>query len=608
MIESMYKIKVLGLQKDKAKLLKFLHEKGCVHISEIEEIELEQNLQRDSSIEASGKMSETLLELKWMEETLRPFAKNKYIDPNPINYNLRNDLNRLKLLKRDIHKSLSDNINNYNENILNIGRLETQLNLLKSLPFKLNTEDIQQTKKTFTFVLNYEGADDFSAKTIFKEFLNEITLVQSGSHVLIQGLKNIIKKIEDKIIMNDLKILDLSFIEKDVLTDVKHQSNQLLKLKKENKEIVQRLKDIADNNYEVIVITQNNMSMFNERFDKVKSMLKTNETFFLEGFIPERNLECMKKINSKVHIECEAVEDAPIKLRNKKYCSRFEFVTKMFGLPQYKTLDPTPYISVFIPFFFGFMFSDVGYGLMLLFASIFLYASAKPINKIMKDAGIVLMTSAIMTILFGFLFGSFFGNLIKITPILFDPFKNAKLILVAALVIGLIHINLGIFLSIYLSLKVKNYKKILFDNVSILLLEVGGLFLAINNKPLGLILIAISVILLVIKNSLMGIMTITGFFGTWFSYARLLALCLATGGIALGVNIIASLFSSIYILGPVLFIIFIIVGHTMNFALNVLGSSVHSVRLQYIEFFSQFYTVGGKQFKNFTTKKINDSF
>jgi V/A-type H+-transporting ATPase subunit I len=279
----------------------------------------------------------------------------------------------------------------------------------------------------------------------------------------------------------------------------------------------------------------------------------------------------------------------------------------MFGYPPYRGIDPTIFVSIFLPLFFGFMFSDVGYGILLLFVSLLLLVKATPRKKIVYDSGFVLLICSLSTILFGIFFGSFFGNLFGFSPLLFDPFKNAKTVLITALVLGLLHLNVGILLSILSNLEKKDYRAIITGNLSIVFLELGVALLFLESTALGILALLMSGILFIANTGIMGLMDITGFVGTWFSYARLLALSLATGGIALGINIMAEQLNHIALLGPILFILLLIFGHLFNFAMNVLGSSIHSVRLHYIEFFSQFYEGGGTPFTPYTTKKTKDT-
>jgi V/A-type H+-transporting ATPase subunit I len=113
------------------------------------------------------------------------------------------------------------------------------------------------------------------------------------------------------------------------------------------------------------------------------------------------------------------------------------------------------------------------------------------------------------------------------------------------------------------------------------------------------VVLGIAIAILLKEKSFFGLMDITGYFGTWFSYARLLALSLATAGVALAINIIASKAQAFGKVGMVLWLVILVVGHLFNFALNILGCTIHAARLHYVEFFSFFYESGGYEFNPF---------
>ena len=129
-------------------------------------------------------------------------------------------------------------------------------------------------------------------------------------------------------------------------------------------------------------------------------------------------------------------------------------------------------------------------------------------------------------------FGSFFGNLVPITPLYQDSFSASFIILQVSLLIGLVHINLGVLLQIYQQfLKKTPLAKALQVTLPIPLIE-GAVVLLLFKQYLAAIIVAIILLILLYREKgFFGIMDITGFFGTWFSYARLLALSLATAGV-----------------------------------------------------------------------------
>jgi len=244
----------------------------------------------------------------------------------------------------------------------------------------------------------------------------------------------------------------------------------------------------------------------------------------------------------------------------------------------------------------------------------------------------------LMTTIVGFLTNSFFGDLIPsyIYPLFYEnpsttlysltlgsislpiePLRNPLDILVLSLLFGLIHLNVGISLAIYQTFKNKNYKSLILEHFSWILLEVGGgaligyfLLDMWNLTSFGLYssaaLVIIGLILRLKHTGPLGFFDITGFVGDWLSYARLLALGLATAGMALAFNIISDLFGSmipIEIVGVIIMVFLLVLLHAINLGLQALGAGVHSLRLQYVEFFNRFYEGGGRNFSPFKIKR-----
>jgi V/A-type H+-transporting ATPase subunit I len=234
----------------------------------------------------------------------------------------------------------------------------------------------------------------------------------------------------------------------------------------------------------------------------------------------------------------------------------------------------------------------------------------------------------IVTTIMGFLTNSFFGDLIPrfFNQQLYQPFtflgitfpveslSDPLAILVMALILGLTHLNLGIILGIYQAYKRKEYKSMLTEKFCFIPLQIGGGIL-IGNFILGWevseamfyvagALTAVGIILLFVSSGPIGFFDITGYVGDWLSYARLLALGLATAGMALAFNVVSQLLGDmIPVVGVVILVILLIFMHTINLGLQALGAAVHSLRLQYVEFFNRFYEGGGHQFTPFKTKR-----
>ena len=195
-----------------------------------------------------------------------------------------------------------------------------------------------------------------------------------------------------------------------------------------------------------------------------------------------------------------------------------------------------------------------------------------------------------------------------------NAFGKPATILVIAIIVGLIYVNIGFLLGALNNFKYGNKKEALGSSVNWFLFEAGIILLVIGfmipavgmiGIGLGAVLIIASLGLLVWANGAYGLMDVFGFMGDVLSYARLLALCLATGGIAMTVNILTNMCNDmIPVIGVVLAVIVFIGGHIFNFAFQVLGAFVNALRLNYVEFFSQFYMGGKHSFEPFKAKRF----
>jgi V/A-type H+-transporting ATPase subunit I len=291
-------------------------------------------------------------------------------------------------------------------------------------------------------------------------------------------------------------------------------------------------------------------------------------------------------------------------------------------------------MGIFFILFFGLMLGDAGYGLVLLILSLvgyFYLGRASGMIRTFSFLGIWLgLTTTFVGLLTNSLFGDFIPQFIYNDPnatiysltivgiqLPIEPLRNPLILLTIALLAGLIHMNLGIILAMIQTIRNKQYKELITNHISWILLEIGGGLLIAESLLklvtlstmlfyLAAIFVVIGIILRLINAGPLGFFDITGFVGDWLSYARLLALGLATGGMAIAFNIVAQLFADmipIEIVGLIFMSILLILLHTINLGLQALGAGVHSLRLQYVEFFNRFYEGGGHKFKPFSEKR-----
>ncbi|MCK5594152.1 MAG: V-type ATP synthase subunit I, partial [Candidatus Aenigmarchaeota archaeon] len=283
--------------------------------------------------------------------------------------------------------------------------------------------------------------------------------------------------------------------------------------------------------------------------------------------------------------------EPPIKLKNPGFAQPFEKLTRWFGLPEYKGIDPTIFIALGFPIFFAIMLTDAAYGLILLAASLFAYLKTE--NEDLKSLSYITMVSSVATIFAGLLFGSVFGDILGFVSV-FDALRDPITILKISLMIGLVHMNFGLALDLYSKIKAKS--RSILDPLSWISLEAGVAILVIGQgipKEIGYILI-VATITYRSKDGPTGILSVPSFFGSWISYIRLMALAVATSWLQFVINmgVTAAAKVSIILAGLVF-----IIGHSFNMALNVVSAFVHSMRLHYVEFFERFYESGGEEFR-----------
>lgn len=364
--------------------------------------------------------------------------------------------------------------------------------------------------------------------------------------------------------------------------------------------------------------------------EKVKSnFLKTKRTFNLEGWIPSECKGTVEKVLNQYdcmyeYREASEEEEVPVLIKNTGFGSPFSAITEMYSLPDYHGFDPTDIFSVFYAMFFGIMLSDAGYGLIIAIAS-FIVLKRYEIEGLTYKMIKMFMYCGIATVFWGAMFGGWFGDFIptftqtvfghrvNISPIWFNPIDNPTKLLIFSLLFGVGHLFVGMGINAYMLIRRGKAVDAFLDIFSwYMIIAGGGLWLggsAVSEEltvPGKWICIAGGIIVLLAggrKNKGFGKVTgglgslygVTGYISDILSYARLLALGLATGVIANVINLLGSMVGG-GIKGLIAMLIVGIIGHTFNLAINALGSFVHSSRLQYIEFFGKFYEDGGEEF------------
>ena len=295
----------------------------------------------------------------------------------------------------------------------------------------------------------------------------------------------------------------------------------------------------------------------------------------------------------------------------------------MYSLPAYRTFDPTFIMMIFFFVIFGIMLADVVYGLILSLGCLFIIKKAN-VSKGVKDMCAMFGVCGISCIIWGVLFGSYLGDFpeqfmksmfgVDITVWkAMDIVSQSMTFIVMALAIGAIHMLTGMGIRFYVLCKNGQVLSAIFDEGSwfVVFAGIGIYFL---NSTAGIVVACTGVAMLILtqgrheKNIFMklikGVGSLYGlinYMADMISYSRIMALGLASAIIANVFNTIAVMGGPTFI-GAIMFVLVILLGHGLNLAINILGTFVHTSRLQFIEFFGKFYEDGGEPFDPFRKK------
>lgn len=385
-----------------------------------------------------------------------------------------------------------------------------------------------------------------------------------------------------------------------------------------------------------------------EKYTVIDRLVNTKKTFILTGYIPARATEQIERIlcdKYEAAVEIEDItqgESPPVLLKNPRLTAPVEGVLESYSLPNKGEVDPTSVMAIFYYVFFGMMFSDAGYGILMFLGCAALLLKFKHMESGLKKSIKMFMYCGISTTFWGFMFGSFFGDAVtvigntffnadvSIMPLWFDPVSgsNSMTLLMVCFLFGIIHLFVGLGMKAYMLIKERKFLDVIYDVISWYLLVGGGILALLSMEMLssmtgftlppvcmtiGGVCAGVGAVIVLffegrgsspIKRFLKGaygLYGVTGYLSDILSYSRLLALGLATGVIAQVFNQIASMFGG-GILGAILFTVVFIIGHALNMGINALGAYVHTNRLQFVEFFGKFYEGGGVKFSPFAIK------
>ena len=653
----MRKIRIVTLDKYVAPTVDALHEQGLVQISDIsdsiqQDPELAELVTPAKATPYTGKLSSLLMKTNGISELLGNSLSEghgikdtlmSFISPDlPVQKNVEDLDTEAFIAKAEETLSKVESKTHVIEGKLSALDSETsELKSNKSLARHLSNFDmdlalLKDSKYTSTTVgrINVESASEI--KTKLSNLTDELDMFTVPSddkdyvNIVVVTLKEFNDDVYATLRKFDFEKIEIGNVEGTPQQIISNADARLNAIESERATVKSELRVVAEQWDDEILALKEQIENEKEKNEILSAFVQTKDAYMLEAWVPVKDTEKVEQLvetTSDGHCAFELIEiegtddeDVPILQQNGWYAKPFEYLVDMYSPVRYNEIDPTIFVAIMFPIFFGFCLTDA---FCLALIGVVLLKGLGKIKESMHSFGWILIWSGLWAVILGLLtnglLGDFYDRILhlgKALPTVYEPvnaFGHPDKILIIAIAIGVIYTNIAFILGAINNFRYGNKKEAIGSQLCWFVLEAGVIFLALGylNPAIGMIgfiiggiLVIACIGMLVYANGAYGVMDIFGFMGDVLSYARLLALCLATGGIAMTVNILTNMVHNMVpFIGIILAIVIFIGGHIANFAFQVLGAFINALRLNYVEFFSQFYMGGKGKFEAFKASR-----
>lgn len=656
----MRKIRIVTLDKYVAPTVDALHESGLIQISDIsdsiqQDPELAELVTPAKATPYTGKLSSLLMKTNGISELLGNSLSEghglkdtlmSFISPDlPVQKEVdRLDTEAFIEKAEDTLSQVEAKTNVIEGKLAALDAETSELKSNKSLAkrlynFDMDLADLKDSKYTSTTVgrINAESASEI--KNELSNLTDELDIFtvpmddKEGEIIVVVTLNEFSDDVYSILRKFDFERIEVGDVEGYPQQIISNADARLLTIESERSSIKTELRAVAEQWDDDILALKEQLENEKEKNEILSSFVQTKDAYVLEAWVPIKDtvkVEQLVEISSDGHCAFETVEvegtddeSVPVLQQNGWYAKPFEFLVDMYSPVRYNAMDPTIFVAITFPFFFGFCLTDAVYGLVVSALGVVLIRGMGKVKESMNAFGWILIWSGLWACVLGLITNGFIGDFPERIvgfrlPTVYgsvESFVHPDTILLIAIAVGLLYTNIGFILGAINNLRYGNVKEAIGSQICWFVFEAGIILLALGFMMpgigmicmiLGGILILATIGMLVWANGAYGVMDIFGYMGDILSYARLLALCLATGGIAMTVNILSVIVNNMVpFAGIVLAIIVFIGGHIANFAFQVLGAFINALRLNYVEFFSQFFMEGKGKFEAF---KANRTF
>lgn len=651
MIEKMAKVEILGLKDIAIDAIDVIHDQGTLHIEDLSERIGSMETKRVTRMEMDPKFAEHESSLNNLRAKIGDMIRELQPDTDAMDpQEIQNDykviwsdnvevmVSRIEKMLREVERDTKDTVERKADLLVELSRLEKYAPIMaKVQPLAERVSRMQDMasialiiERKYKAILNYLNEEiskitDGECEIIAQDVDDESTAA------LIVFNRRYLKQVHEFLAVQDVNQVRLpsDIAKKPIDEAVAEVRARIAQIPAEIDEIDRKLSTVADKYSIKLIATRNAIHDRLEAMDAVPKFAQTDQIFIISGWLPEESVEAMEasladKFGNKVVLtvvdvrEEHGEDDTPVSLHNSPFTRYFEILYMLSKYPRYGTVDPTIVFALFFPILFGMMVGDIGYGLIILVAGWIVhrkYAQKPMLNMI----GFVLTIGGAWTIFFGIIYLEFFGDWIyrwlgllneegELTKYILgtehstfkwplDRIEGFTFMLAVCLIIGWIHMGIGLIIGMVNGHREGNYKHVM---------EKGGLFLVLTGvlmiiakfglgwwpawlAAVGALLAIGGIVLGGIGAGMGGAIEAVVGAGNLFSYARLIAIGLASVIMANVANELALEQAKSGWVGVIIGVIVFILLQTLNIVIGVFSPSIHSLRLHLVESFGKFF-------------------